>query len=283
MAGIGPAVIGVPGRAVGALFNGFFGDVAVLPNGTLLLGLDEDRRIFGIDASGRIEYFAGSGTTFGGIEEAPALEASVTPVLFAITNSSTVDRYRPGGRRSVVAGNNGPGGSFAGDGGPATAAAIQTGGPAVGVAIDKQGNLFFRDEGNSRIRAVRFGALLAPPGSQIEATASTPQSTKVGSRFSDPLEVMVLGADGVPEPSVRVDFTAPAGPVSCVFSNGRNAISVLTDRSGKAQASCTASCRVGSYTVSATPLGAATTVPFALTNTPSPSGRSRCTTVVPPR
>jgi streptogramin lyase len=450
VAGIGPEVIGVPGPAVGALFSDFSGDVAALPNGTLLLGVDADRRIFRIDAGGTIDYFAGSGTNFVGIDEVPALQAAVTPAGMDVDSAGgvyfadgvSVGRIGPDGVVRRVAGKRreDPGGFFGcgytGDGGPAadasfcqpsdvsldpqgnvfiadtnnnrirridaTTGIITTvagtgpsngfenyghgtycgdGGPAVNACLnspsslavepdgtiyladtdrlrkidpagvistfenvgngyraladgygglflaisitlahllpdgtswavagngergfsgdggparqarvsgpyparDAEGNLFFWDTGNQRVRAVRFGAVLAPPNAQVLATLGSLQSASLMKTFGAPLEVTVRTASGSPAPGVRVDFAAPAGPASCVFSNGKNTISVLTDRSGKAQASCTASCRVGTYTVSATPLGLATTVPFSLTNTPSPSGRSRCTTVVPPR
>ncbi|MGH9369677.1 MAG: IPT/TIG domain-containing protein [Thermoanaerobaculia bacterium] len=445
VAGIGPRVIGVPGPADGALFGGFFGDVAALPNGTLLVGLDQDRRIFRIDDGGRIDYFAGSGTSFGGIDEVPALQASVTPfgmgvdsaggvffadtdaigrigpdgivrriagqlancsfggdggpaanaslcqpwdvaldpqdnVFIADTNNNRIRRIDAQTGTITTVGGTGPSnglenyghGSYCGDGGPAVNACLNTpyslavepdgtiyvsdtenrrlrridpggtistflshahagkmladgygglfldlsinlahilpdgtfwsvagngergfsgdGGPArqarissANAARDDEGNLFFWDPGNQRVRAVRFGAVLAPPGADAQATVGGVQSAPLMKTFGAPLEVTVRTASGSPAPGVRVDFAAPAGGVSCAFSNGSNAISVLTDRSGKARVSCTASCRVGSYTVSATSLGSATTVPFSLTNTPSPAGHLRCTTVVPPR
>ncbi len=447
VAGISPAVLGVPGPAVGALFNSFFGDVAVLPNGTLLLGLDEDRRIFSIDASGRIDYFAGSGTTFGGIEELPALEASVTAkggidvdsaggVYFADTGRigrigpDGIVRWISGGSQNPFGGcgydgdggpavdaslcqpwdvsldpqgnafiadtnNNrirridaktgiittvagtGPSngfenyghGTYCGDGGPAVNACLNTpdalavepdgtiyvddtgnrrlrkidpsgvistfrdestgnmlpdgygglflaismwlahilpdgtfwavagngergfsgdGGPArearissgYAIARDAEGNLFFWDPGNERVRAVRFGAVLAPPNAQILATLGDGQSAPAATVFASPLEVTVKTEGGIPAPGVRVDFVAPSTGPRGVFSNGLRSISVLTDRSGKAQAICTASCEAGSYPVTASALGSTAQVRFTLTNT---SSRRRCTRVIPPR
>ncbi len=411
VAGIGPAVLGVPGPAVGALFNSFFGDVAVLPNGTLLVGLDEDRRIYSVDSSGRIDFFAGSGWTFN--EEGPALETSVTPkggmdvdsagrVYFADT--TRIGRIGPDGFvRSIAGGpqwgfggcgydgdggpavsaslcqpwdvvldsqgnafiadtnNNrirridaksgiittvagtGPSngfenysrGKYCGDGGPAVDACLNSpdalavepdgtiyvddagnrrlrkidpsgvistfrdestgnlladgygglfldismwlahilpdgtfwavagngergfsgdGGPAREARIssgyattrDAEGNLFFWDIGNERVRAIRYGALMAPPDATIEATAA-----------GSTIRTTVRAANGRPIPGVRVDFTAPATGPSCHFQNGANTIGVVTDASGIATTNCVPNCiRAGSFTVTARPLTA---------------------------
>lgn len=258
------------GPAVDACLNTPYA-VAVDPEGTLFISDSGNQRIRKVDSHGII-------TTFSEIY-GTKLITDPNGVLFTNTGN-TVDRFRPDGRRSPVAGMDTAHG-FSGDGGPAAAALISNGGIADGIAIDREGNLFFHDANNRRIRAVRFGAVLAPPGAAAEIPGGSLQSAPAGRRFPVPLEVLVRGADGVPEPSVRVDFTAPPGPLSCVFSNGTNTISVLTDRSGKARASCTASCQPGAYAVSGTPLGSATVLEFSLTNTPSPAGRSRCTKPIP--
>jgi hypothetical protein len=80
--------------------------------------------------------------------------------------------------------------------------------------------------------------------------------------------VTVKASWGTPAPGVRVDFTAPSSGASCVFSNDTPTISILTDREGKATASCRAMYQPGSYTVTATPLGSGQAGSFSLTNTP---------------
>ncbi len=253
------------GPAIDACLNTPYA-VAVDPAGNLFISDWENQRIRKVDPSGVI-------TTFAEVRGAK-LAADANGVLF--TNAGAVMRFRPDGRRTIVAGIDAEHG-FSGDGGTATAALTSNDSLADGIAIDREGNLFFYDTGNRRIRAVRFGAVLAPSGAAAAVASGSLQSAPIGGRFPEPLGVVVRGADGLPEPSVRVDFAAPAGQVSCVFSNGNNSISVLTDRAGRAQASCRASCEPGSYEVSATPLGSEATLRFSLTNSPFAGRRSRCT------
>jgi hypothetical protein len=148
------------------------------------------------------------------------------------------------------------------------------------IAVDAAGNLFFDDVMNYRIRAVRFGAVLAPPGAQVAATLGDGQSAPAAAAYASPLEVTVKTEGGIPAPGVRVDFVAPSKEPRGLFSNGQRSISVLTDRSGKAQATCFASCQAGAYAVTATALGSTAQVRFTLTTT---SSRRRCTTVIAPR
>ena len=135
-----------------------------------------------------------------------------------------------------------------------------------GIAIDGEGNLFFNDGSNFRVRAVRFGAVLPPPNARIQAIRGTPQSTSPNTAFATPLDALVLDSAGRPAPGVRVEFSAPAGGPSCAFSNGTPFVGSITDRSGLASALCKANAQQGSYSVTATPLTPTATVHFALTN-----------------
>ena len=121
---------------------------------------------------------------------------------------------------------------------------------------------------NRRFRAVRFGAVLAPPDPELAVTLGDGQSAAGTQAFGTPLEVSIRTSWGAPTPGVRVDFSAPAGAATAVFPNFSSTFSVLTDRSGRAQAPCQASCQAGSYAVSATALGSGRTASFSLTNVP---------------
>ncbi len=142
---------------------------------------------------------------------------------------------------------------FSGDGGPAGAALMAFGEAeqAQGIAIDPDGNLFFHDAGNRRIRAIRYGAVLAPPNATIQAavTGSTIRAT-------------VSDDSGRTAPGVRVDFTAPSFGASCTLSSPF----AITDRSGVASVSCTSNCIPGTYAVTATPLTATSTASVAFAN-----------------
>lgn len=237
--------------------------VAVAPDGSVFVSDIYNERLRRIDTSGTITTFAQRPTS--------KLVIDSNGVIFA-TASSSVDRFRPDGHRSSLTGD-GPYG-FSGDGGPALTASINAGGIADGIAIDREGNLFFRDGGNKRIRAIRFGAVLAPPAATIEITRGSGQAAALGNEFSLPMQVTVRGEDGVPEPSVRIEFHTPESGPSCVLPDGTRAAAVSTDRAGNAQISCRAWGSAGTYSLSATPAGSTRTVTFFLTNSPPPRRRA---------
>lgn len=67
-------------------------------------------------------------------------------------------RFDRDGRMTTLAGVAGRTG-FAGDGGPALEATLNMGyAQSSGLAIDDQGNVYFVDGGNRRVRAIRAGA-----------------------------------------------------------------------------------------------------------------------------
>ncbi|HYL75741.1 MAG TPA: IPT/TIG domain-containing protein [Bryobacteraceae bacterium] len=172
--------------------------------------------------------------------------------------SSAIGRLTPGGVVQKIAATGAQG--FSGDGGPALSALAAPGG---GVGFDAEGNLYFVDGQNRRIRAVRYGAVLAPPNARAQIASGTPQTAPIATRFSDPLAVIVLDNTGQPAGNVRVDFTAPASGASCTTATA----SVLTDRNGRAEFVCNANTVAGSFNVTATPLGSNITLTFALANT----------------
>ena len=167
-----------------------------------------------------------------------------------------VFRVSPAGAVQSLAGDRF---GFSGDGGPATQASVSTsccGGN--GILIDREGDLIFSDSGNRRIRAIRYGAVLAPANARAQMGGGTPQTASIGTRYADPLAVLVLNQDGTPAGNVRVDFNAPA----CMTA----AASVRTDRNGRAEFVCIANTSLGLFTVTATPLGLNTMLSFSLTN-----------------
>ncbi|HYM62546.1 MAG TPA: IPT/TIG domain-containing protein [Thermoanaerobaculia bacterium] len=166
-------------------------------------------------------------------------------------------------RVRLIAGNGVSG--FSGDGGPALQAMLAPGEAelAQGLAIDADGNLFFHDAGNRRIRAVRFGAVLAPPNAAIQATAS-----------GSTIRVAVFDFDGHSAPGVRVDLTAPASGPSCRFPNGMSTIGVVTDATGVATTSCVPNCDGnGSFAVTAQPLTATATAHVTMSDIAGPCRR----------
>jgi hypothetical protein len=162
-------------------------------------------------------------------------------------------RYSPQGAMTPIAGP-GPSGML-GDGGPASVARVINGG-FNGFAIDADGNLFFADD--RRIRAVRYGAVLDPPGATL--SASLDRSV---------IRVTVLDRDGAPAPGVRVDFTAPTSDASCRLSSSF----AITDAGGQATVTCSPNCVAGTYPVTARLLTGSGTAAVTMTNLRSPCRR----------
>src|ERR1039457_3767034 len=114
-----------------------------------------------VAANGVISVVAGNGLSSGGGDGGLATGASLAypaglafdsagNLYIADTYNSNVRKVDTNGIITTVAGDGGAGG-FAGDGGPATKALLQS--PA-GIAVDKSGNLYIADRLNQRIRMV---------------------------------------------------------------------------------------------------------------------------------
>jgi sugar lactone lactonase YvrE len=142
-------------------------ELAVDGAGNLFIADGGLNRIFKVSPGGKISIVAGTGTVgfSGDGGKAPAAQlsggfmglavVSAGNLFFADQNNHRIRKVSPDGMISTVAGSGPAGagipGSFAGDGGPATAARLW--GP-FGVAIDAAGNLLLSDPGNFRIRKV---------------------------------------------------------------------------------------------------------------------------------
>jgi hypothetical protein len=76
-----------------------------------------------------------------------------------MVNSQDLMRIDPSGNQTTIAGGNVQG--FSGDGGPASQALLAGGYQASGLTIDAQGDIYFIDGQNLRVRAIRRGAVPA--------------------------------------------------------------------------------------------------------------------------
>lgn len=237
------------GPAIDACFNTPYG-VAVDGDGNVFVA-DNWSVIRKIDTNGIVSTVSRSPVT--------KLRADAAGSVFG-AGFDGVWRYDRAGGVTVVAGGNGHG--FAGDGGPARTAKVSGFGQSQGVGLDRDGNLFFVDAGNNRVRGVRYGAVLAPPGASVTATT-------IGMTIGTTIRAVVRHPDGTPAPSVRVDFSAPATGASCAWS----AASAVTDVNGVASVVCTSNCIPGSFTATAQPLTATATTTVSLTNSGGPCRR----------
>jgi sugar lactone lactonase YvrE len=242
------------GPATNACLNTPYG-IALAPDGTMYIG-ENGQRIRKVDPSGIITtFFSGGGSR---VRLNAAGNIFMTPY-----------RLEPNGHAfqffATAPGTNG-----LGDGGPAWAANFGGGLQDSGIAIDSEGNLFFTDSGNRRIRAICYGAVISEPGSTVAATGGAAQSAAEGTQFAGALQVTVDSPAGNLENGIRVDFAAPASGPACAFPNGSSTYSTLTSLDGVASATCVANAQTGSYTVTATPLALGASASFTLTNTAAP-------------
>jgi streptogramin lyase len=237
------------GPAINACINTPYG-IAVAPDGTMYIG-ENGQRVRKVDPNGVITTFFTNGGNRIRLNSAGNL--FMTPY-----------RIEPNGH-AFRFGQTSPGNGL-GDGGPASQANFGGSLQDPGIAIDSEGNLFFSDGANRRIRAIRFGAVISEPGSTVTATAGTPQTGIVGTSLPLALQVTLKSPAGTLENGIRVDFSSPTSGPSCLFPNGSTNYSVLTDINGHATATCTANMQLGAYSVIATPLALGLSASFALTN-----------------
>jgi uncharacterized protein (TIGR03437 family) len=141
--------------------------VAVDSSGSFFIADSQSGIVRKVSADGIIATLAGSGTSAPSGDDGPALNAQLSApnavaadgegnVYVADYNNNRVRRISKAGVISTVAGN-GTAGSFSGDGGLATGAAIW--GPDA-VAVDGSGNLFIADNINRRIRKVSTSGII---------------------------------------------------------------------------------------------------------------------------
>jgi sugar lactone lactonase YvrE len=241
------------GPATQACLNTPYG-IAVGPDGAMYIGSNFER-IRKVDASGIM-------TTLSS-ESQSGVRLRLGPGGNLFANNIRIEPNGHAWRLPFGAQASGPG---IGDGGPVAQARTATGPLSQGIAADTEGNLYFADSGNRRIRVVRYGAVLAEPGSTVAVSGGTPQIATPGTVFPVALEVTLRSPAGTPENGVRVDFAAPASGASCTFPGGGSTFSALTDISGQVAVVCTGNSQAGSYRVTATPLTLGTSATFSLAN-----------------
>jgi sugar lactone lactonase YvrE len=143
------------GPAVQATLNNPRG-IAFDSKGTLYIASGNDPGIIRkVDQNGTI-------STFVTIDEGNVTKLTFDGAdnLYAIIGFQRLMRFDPSGNATVLAGGSIEG--FSGDGGPASQAMLSGGIDSSGIAIDAEGDIFFVDGQNLRVRAIRMGAAPTP-------------------------------------------------------------------------------------------------------------------------
>jgi uncharacterized protein (TIGR03437 family) len=170
---------GGDGAAATSATMSFPSDVKVDAAGNLYIADSSNSRIRKVDSTGNINTVAGSGPPGGsGGDGGPAHAAKLnTPYSVAVdaagdlfisdsVNQSIrfVDAF---GNISTIAGNGKPG--FSGDGGPGTSAQMYK---PFGIITDANGNVFFVDSLNSRVRELTGSGPVVPSAKSVVNAAS---------------------------------------------------------------------------------------------------------------
>jgi hypothetical protein len=179
--------------------------------------------------SNRVSTVAGTGTSAftgdgGPASSAPiAVPVGVTPTpdggyLIAEQGTSRVRFVAPDGTISTVAGSGVQG--FGGDGGPATAAALNA--PS-GAAMTAEGGILIADANNNRIRYVTPAGIIQTVAGTGPATFGGDGGPAASAQINFPYDVVVTPDGGYLIADVdnnRIRSVSPAGTISTVAGNG---------------------------------------------------------------
>jgi hypothetical protein len=183
------------GPATGAQLRSPFG-VAVAPDGSVLFSETSNRRIRRVAPDGTISTFAGTGASGFGGDGGPATAAQLNPsgvavapdgsVLITSTTNQRVRRVSPDGTISTLAGTGVQG--FDGDGGPATAAQLDT---PYAVAVAPDGSVVIADTGNHRIRRIALDGTISTLAGTGTAGFNGDGGPATSAKLSDPIGIAV--------------------------------------------------------------------------------------------
>lgn len=126
--------------------------------------------------------------------------------------------------------------------------------------------------GTSSLNASATLTVTVDPPAQITVVSGSNQTTIINTAFAQPLVAKIVDSSNHPVSGVTVTFTAPTSGASSIFQAGTITSTTFvgsTDASGTVSTTTfTANPVAGSYTVSATVNGVASSANFSLTNLP---------------
>jgi uncharacterized protein (TIGR03437 family) len=174
--------LGNGGPATSALLQ-FPNAVAIDANGNMYIADGNVNGIRKVSANGTIASFS----------NIYALDLKVDSAgnLYAVDGYATAYKISPSGTSTVIAGGTQ---GFAGDGGPATSAKLNT--PS-GIALDTQGNIYIADTDNCRIRKVTTDGKIQTIAGTGTCNYSNDNIFATGAALAFPTSVAVDTADNV--------------------------------------------------------------------------------------
>jgi len=215
------------GPATQALLS-FFLTVAVDSAGDIYIPEYENARVRKVNTGGTITTIAGNGTWSSTGDGGPAASATVFApsgaaadasgnVYISEAGSQRIRKIAANGTISTVAGNGTVG--FSGDGGPATAAQLSA--PAY-VVLDGQGNLYFVDLFNSRVRKVTSAGVISTVAGNGQTTTSGDNGPATSAGMQPlGLAVSANGTIYIADDSAKSIRKVSGGTITTVFTEGK--------------------------------------------------------------
>jgi sugar lactone lactonase YvrE len=208
-----------PSGVAAAIYNpgpmSYFSDIALDAAGNLLVANENANQIDKVTQGGVEEIIAGSAIAGFSGDGQPATAAALQQpagvaldtagnIYIADSGNNRIRKITPDGIISTVAGFGAA--AFSGDGGPATAAALNN---PQGVSVDSRGNLFIADTGNNRIREV----LASPPAVALQPSPLTLSAPSGGKPVTADVTVATLlsGTAGAPVPGMAYTASVTSG------------------------------------------------------------------------
>jgi uncharacterized protein (TIGR03437 family) len=180
-------------------------------------------------------------------------------LYFTEYGAGFVRKVNPSGILTTLSGF--PAYGFSGDGGPASAAALSS--STRGIAVDSNGDVYFADTGNQRIRKLMINS-----PAWLEIRGGNNQSAPLGEYIPQPLVVKLMGRADAGIPNVNVTFAVTAGTATLYPATA------MTDSKGNATVNVQLGNKSGSVTIFATipGLGAAAFTLNAVDPNAAPAG-----------